>query len=70
MNNDAKKAVVKFSTCGLIAGFTVIAIIAGDGGGIVRPILYTVAGGVCCGLVWPTQDQGDALLEWIKEGRR
>lgn len=70
MYNDAKKAVVKFSACGLIAGFTVIAIIACDGGGLFRPILYTVAGGVCCGLIWPTQDQGDALLDWIKEGRQ
>lgn len=70
MNADAKKAVAKFSACGLIAGFTVIAIIAGDGGGLVRPILYTAAGGVCCGLIWPSQAQGDALLEWIKEGRR
>ena len=70
MNSDAKKAVVKFSACGLIAGFTVIAIVAGDGGGLFRPVLYTVAVGVCCGLVWPTQDQGDALMEWIKGGRR
>ena len=70
MNNDAKKAVVKFSACGLIAGFTVTAIIAGYGDGLFRPVLYTVAGGVCCGLIWPTQDQGDALMEWIKEGRR
>ena len=70
MNSDAKKAVVKFSACGRIAGFTVLAIIARDGGGLFRQILYTVAGGVCCGLIWPTQDQGDALMEWIKDGRR
>lgn len=70
MNDDAKKAVVKFSACGMIAGFTVTAIIAGDGGAAWRVIAYTIAGGVCVGLAWPTQDQGDALMEWWKERRR
>lgn len=70
MNDDAKAAALKLAACGAITLFMAVAIIAGSPGSVWKTILYTVGGGVCCGLIWPTQDQGDALLDWIKEGRR
>lgn len=70
MNADAKTAVVKFAACGAIVVFTAVSLVAGDHGGVWRTILYTTGGGVCCGLIWPNQDQGDALIDWMKEGRR
>lgn len=66
MNALAKRGAVKFLACAVIAVFTVIAIFHIWPAGFFRPMLYTVGGIVCCKLVWPTQDEGDALINSTK----
>lgn len=60
--NNAQIAAVKFGLCALIALFVVLAIMHIWPGGFIRPMLYVAGGGVCIGLLWPTQEQGDALI--------
>lgn len=66
MEPDAVKGGVKLGVAFCIALFTAGAVYLGDDGGLWRVVLYVAAGAVCCGLVWPTQDQGDAFLDWMK----
>lgn len=63
MTGNAARAAVGFTLCAGIGLFCVSAIILGDHNGSFRPFLYTVAGGVCIALLWPSQDDGDALLK-------
>lgn len=66
MNALAKRGAVKFTLCAIIAGFTAVAILHIWPAGFFRPMLYTVAGVVCIKLIWPTQDEGDALINTTK----
>ena len=55
------RAALKFALCIIIALIAGAAILI-TGFQPFRVFLYTVAAGVCMRLVWPTQDEGDALL--------
>lgn len=67
MNADAKRAAVKFTACALIALFIVIAIVAVWPAGFIKPMLYVAAGGTCIALIWPSQDEGDAIIKSIQK---
>ena len=58
---DATRGAVKFS---LIAGITVFYLVclAVAYPGPLKIFSWTVATGVCIRLLWPTQDEGDAMI--------
>ncbi|APD19391.1 hypothetical protein Utah_070 [Escherichia phage Utah] len=62
-SGNAARAAIKFTACGAIVVFIGAAVIFGDNVGPYKVFLYTVAGGVCVRLIWPTQDEGDALIK-------
>ncbi|EFR0583326.1 hypothetical protein H0963_004325 [Salmonella enterica] len=62
-SGNAARAAIKFTACGAIVVFIGAAVIFGDNVGPYKVFLYTVAGGVCVRLIWPTQEEGDALIK-------
>lgn len=67
LTNDAATGAAKFLACGAVIGLIAVCVACGDGMTPYKAFLYTVAGGVCVRLLWPTQDQGDALIEYVKK---
>lgn len=62
MNPLAAKAAIKFLLCAVIAVFVLVALMHSWPSGFFKTALYVCAGGVCITLLWPSQDEGDALL--------
>lgn len=63
MSAAAARAAVKFGAIAAIAVFILLALWATYPSGLFKTALYVCAGGVCIHLLWPTQDEGDALLK-------
>lgn len=63
MTGPAKRAAVKFLLCFVIALFIGVALIATWPAGFFKPLLYVAAGGTCIALLWPSQEEGDALIK-------
>lgn len=62
LDGDAKRAAAKFAGCAAVAGIIGACVVFGGDVGPYRAFLYTVSGGVCIRLIWPTQAEGDALI--------
>lgn len=67
LTSEAATGAAKFLACGVVIGVIAVCIACGDDLTPYKAFLYTVAGGVCVRLLWPTQDQGDALIEYSKK---
>lgn len=68
MNGAAKRGAVKFTACAAIIIFGIVA--SAHSGSPVKIFLYVVALGVCVKLIWPSQDEGDALIKAVEDDRR
>lgn len=62
MTGSAARAAVKFTGCAVIAAAYGVALFMGDGALPWRLFMYTVAAGVCIRILWPNQEDGDALI--------
>lgn len=61
MAGAAKRGAVKFCAVGAVGVFYLVCVLAGDHTPY-KLFLWTVAAGVCIKLLWPTQDEGEALI--------
>lgn len=66
LTGDAKRAAVKFGGCVLVAAVIGACVVLGGDVGPYKAFLYTFSGGVCIKLLWPTQDEGQALMDHFK----
>lgn len=62
LSGDACRAAAKFTGCLGVAVVIGVCVVVGGDVTPYKAFLYTVAGGVCVRLLWPTQDEGDALI--------
>lgn len=69
MNPVAARAAVKFSACLLLALFGGVVVYMAWGQ-YFKIAIYTASIGLCIKLIWPTQDEGDALRDDVNNGRR
>lgn len=61
LTGNAKRGAVKFTAIAAVGVFFGACFILGSPTPF-KLFLWTVAGGVCVTLLWPTQDEGDAFL--------
>jgi hypothetical protein len=61
MTGNAKRGAVKFAMIALIGIFYGVCVMAGSHTPY-KLFLWTVAAGVCVKLLWPSQDEGDAVI--------
>lgn len=61
MTGAGKRGAAKFCAVGAVVLFYGVCVIAGHHTPY-KLFLWTVAAGVCVRLLWPTQDEGDALI--------
>lgn len=66
MNRNAARAAIKFLSVGVIAIGWMVAVAFGDGNPFWRVFMYTVAAGVIIKMIWPSQDEGEALLKEVR----
>lgn len=65
MNGDAKRAACKFmAVAGISAAMLVSCAFAESP---YKLALYVAAGVVCCGLAWPNQVEGGALMDHLSD---
>lgn len=65
----AVKAALKFTGIVAIAGFVGVCMYCKADATPFDYFLYTVAGGVCAAIIYPTQDEGDALIALTKNNK-
>lgn len=63
MSAAAARAAVKFGLIFLILVFIILVLMVAYPAGFFKTALYVCAAGVCIRLLWPTQDEGDALIK-------
>lgn len=64
---NAGRAALGLWGCLLVVIVVVCAIAFGNNKGTWHSMLYVVAGGVCCRILWPNQEDAEELLRQHKE---
>lgn len=62
----ALRGAVRFVGCAAVAAFIGYCVFAVDGVSIGKKVLYVAACGVCVGIMYPRQAEGEALLKYKK----